>query len=159
MLEPTSSLSHWLASRTRRDPKTRCLIWQGAIYDGYAYGRLPGGPATKILRSLYQHRHGPLSSGVAVRPACGNRACCELKHAEALPRGAAVLAGQGPCALNARKTACKRGHPFDGANTYVDPSGRRRCRTCMLAQEQSWHAAVGRRNAMGVRKCEIVEAA
>jgi WhiB family redox-sensing transcriptional regulator len=32
---------------------------------------------------------------------------------------------------NARKTHCKRGHPFDAANTYYAPDGQRRCSTCM----------------------------
>jgi len=32
---------------------------------------------------------------------------------------------------NARKTHCKRGHPFDAANTYYAPGGQRRCRTCL----------------------------
>jgi WhiB family redox-sensing transcriptional regulator len=32
---------------------------------------------------------------------------------------------------NASKTHCKRGHPFDQANTYYAPDGQRRCRTCL----------------------------
>jgi WhiB family redox-sensing transcriptional regulator len=36
---------------------------------------------------------------------------------------------------NARKTHCKRGHPFDAANTYYAPDGQRRCRTCMRAAQ------------------------
>jgi hypothetical protein len=32
---------------------------------------------------------------------------------------------------NAGKTHCKRGHPFDLANTYYAPSGERRCRACL----------------------------
>jgi WhiB family redox-sensing transcriptional regulator len=31
----------------------------------------------------------------------------------------------------ASKTHCKRGHPFDTANTYYAPDGQRRCRTCL----------------------------
>lgn len=31
---------------------------------------------------------------------------------------------------NARKTHCKRGHPFDEENTRVEPDGARECRTC-----------------------------
>lgn len=30
----------------------------------------------------------------------------------------------------ASKTHCKRGHPFDDINTYVNPRGMRRCRAC-----------------------------
>lgn len=32
---------------------------------------------------------------------------------------------------NARKTACKRGHPFDEANTYRTATGNRQCRACI----------------------------
>ncbi|SHJ58468.1 NUMOD4 motif-containing protein [Nocardiopsis flavescens] len=35
-----------------------------------------------------------------------------------------------------RKTSCRRGHPFDTANTYVDPSGRRVCRACKLQRQR-----------------------
>lgn len=31
---------------------------------------------------------------------------------------------------NGEKKACPRGHVYDSANTYRDPSGRRRCRQC-----------------------------
>lgn len=31
---------------------------------------------------------------------------------------------------NTRKTECQRGHPLEGDNLYVTPSGRRQCRTC-----------------------------
>lgn len=30
----------------------------------------------------------------------------------------------------ALKTSCKHGHPFTTENTYITPSGHRRCRTC-----------------------------
>jgi len=32
------------------------------------------------------------------------------------------------------RTHCYRGHPFDEANTYTRPSGKRECRACMMAQ-------------------------
>jgi hypothetical protein len=46
--------------------------------------------------------------------------------------GVNVLRGVGAAAKNARKTHCKRGHPFDEANTYwFGPERRHRmCRTC-----------------------------
>jgi WhiB family redox-sensing transcriptional regulator len=42
----------------------------------------------------------------------------------------------------ASKTHCKRGHPFDAANTYYTPDGRRRCRTC-LREAQPIRASEG----------------
>jgi WhiB family redox-sensing transcriptional regulator len=40
--------------------------------------------------------------------------------------------------FNADKTHCKHGHPFDLANTYYTPDGRRRCRACLRAARRSW---------------------
>jgi hypothetical protein len=31
----------------------------------------------------------------------------------------------------ANKTHCKHGHPYNAANTYYSPDGRRHCRTCL----------------------------
>jgi hypothetical protein len=153
------ALDLWLAERTRRDPETGCLNWLGALFDGYPYGRLLGEPTRKIPRTLYTRVHGPLGLGTAVRQICRNRACCELTHLAAMSRGEAVLAGRGACAENARKTACKRGHPFDAANTYRDPAGRRRCRACKLTVERAWHANVGRKARPDRFVCKIAEAA
>jgi hypothetical protein len=38
---------------------------------------------------------------------------------------------------NAGKTHCDHGHPFDGANTYVDKRGRRHCRACGAARKKA----------------------
>jgi WhiB family redox-sensing transcriptional regulator len=42
----------------------------------------------------------------------------------------------------ASKTHCKRGHPYNAANTYYTPDGRRRCRTC-LREAQPIRASKG----------------
>jgi WhiB family transcriptional regulator, redox-sensing transcriptional regulator len=42
----------------------------------------------------------------------------------------------------ASKTHCKHGHPFDAANTYYTPDGRRRCRIC-LREAQPVRASEG----------------
>jgi hypothetical protein len=159
MLMNDSDLERWLAARTRRDASTGCLNWLGALFDGYPYGRLLGGPTHKIPRALYVRAYGLLGPGTAVRQTCRNRACCELTHLAAMSRGEAVLAGQGACAENARKTACKRGHPFDATNTYRDPAGRRRCRACKLSVERAWHANVGRTPSPDRFVCDVAEAA
>lgn len=35
---------------------------------------------------------------------------------------------------NRRKTHCSKGHEFSEANTYLDPSGKRKCRACIKAR-------------------------
>jgi WhiB family redox-sensing transcriptional regulator len=42
----------------------------------------------------------------------------------------------------ASKTHCKHGHPYNAANTYYTPDGRRRCRTC-LREAQPIRASKG----------------
>lgn len=46
-----------------------------------------------------------------------------------------ILRGDGVAAINARKTACKRGHEFTPENTYMN-GGRRVCRTCKRQRER-----------------------
>jgi WhiB family redox-sensing transcriptional regulator len=51
--------------------------------------------------------------------------------------------GQAPASHpQASKTHCKRGHPFNAANTYYSPDGRRHCRRC-LREAQPVRASKG----------------
>jgi hypothetical protein len=49
------------------------------------------------------------------------------------------MRSDGITALNARKTACLNGHPFDAANTYLRPDrpGHRACRTCAANRDHA----------------------
>ena len=38
---------------------------------------------------------------------------------------------------NAHKTHCPQDHLYDEVNTYLDPSGKRHCRTCMRYRRQA----------------------
>jgi hypothetical protein len=48
-----------------------------------------------------------------------------------------------PITANGRKTACPQNHPYDEANTYLDPRGRRHCRACR--RESTARARAGTR--------------
>jgi hypothetical protein len=52
-----------------------------------------------------------------------------------------ILRGFSRAAINARKTKCKNGHPFEGGNLYVTWNGKRQCRACHNARRR---AAVAR---------------
>ncbi len=42
-----------------------------------------------------------------------------------------------------KKTHCPHGHPFDEANTYVDPQGRRHCKACRkMSKKRSRHPRI-----------------
>ena len=43
-----------------------------------------------------------------------------------------TIRGEGPTAVNARKSHCIHGHEFTPENTYASPSGRRVCRACRI---------------------------
>jgi hypothetical protein len=51
----------------------------------------------------------------------------------------------GPCQINAAKTECDHGHPFDDCNTYrwIDKRGRmhRFCRRCNIDRSRRRRAA------------------
>lgn len=74
---------------------------------------------------------GPCPEGMEVRHLNGNRSDNQLANlAYGTPSENSydkVRHGTHHCA---RKTHCKRGHPFDAANTYLSSDNRRICRTC-----------------------------
>jgi hypothetical protein len=39
------------------------------------------------------------------------------------------------------RTHCVQGHPFDEANTYIDPASRRHCRECGRASSRRYNRA------------------
>jgi hypothetical protein len=98
---------------------------------------------------MYELFVGPIPEGMTVDHECHNlaaqagecsggkclhRLCVRPDHL--IPRTVVAnsLNGVSPSALNARKTHCLRGHPFDIANTYVAYNGGRYCRAC-----NAWH--------------------
>jgi hypothetical protein len=62
---------------------------------------------------------------------CPHRRCVNPAHLEPVSGRVNRLRGRSPAAANVHKTHCPKGHPYDEANTYVNPAhGGRVCRTC-----------------------------
>lgn len=80
-------------------------------------------------RWLYERRNGKVPSGLELDHLCRVRHCVNPDHLEPVTRRENTLRSTSPSAVNARKTACDRGHEFTDENTYVH-RGRRVCRTC-----------------------------
>lgn len=71
---------------------------------------------------------------------------CEQDRIDRRKAALAVLAGTsghvGGAVINAAKTHCPRGHPYDAVNTYVTKKGTRACTICKRAASAAWNAKV-----------------
>jgi hypothetical protein len=117
----------------RVDPESGCWVWLRGT-NGVGYGTLRrNGRDHYAHRWFYEKHVGPIPAGLELDHLCRNRLCCNPEHLEAVTRTENLRRGFGPAAINARKTHCVNGHPLSGTNLYVDPKGRRQCRTCREA--------------------------
>jgi len=65
---------------------------------------------------------------------CTSTLCVNPHHLEMVTQKVNVLRGDAPSAICAKQTHCIHGHLFNKENTYVYPSGSRRCRVCLREQ-------------------------
>jgi hypothetical protein len=86
--------------------------------------------------------NGPIPDGLHLDHLCKVRNCVRPSHLEAVTPRENVMRSDGVASLNARKTHCKRGHPFSGRNLYVRPNGERACRKCDLMLKAEIRAKV-----------------
>ncbi len=114
-----------------------CWIWPGQE-NGKGYGLVRFNLIKKsVHRVVYTHFRGIIPAGMQLDHLCRNRACANPWHLEPVTAQENCLRGNGPAAVQARQTHCKRGHELSGENLYVFPCGRRRlCRACSRAWEQ-----------------------
>ena len=112
-----------------------CWIWTGEVMPE-GYGRLrrrTNGSLHRVYahRFSYELKHGPIPADLVIDHLCRVRHCVNPRHLRVVTNRENIMAGEGVGAVNARKTECKHGHPFDESNTYVQPSrGTRQCRQC-----------------------------
>lgn len=123
-----------LFSRLIIDPDTGCLLWTGhKTHDGYGLISIHGTNRV-VHRVMYNLFAEPIPDGLELDHLCTVRHCASVPHLEPVNHWTNLLRGTTPSALNARKTHCKHGHPFDLLNTYWTPQGHRQCRTCLRSR-------------------------
>lgn len=110
-----------------------CWVYSGARPLGTHRDVRLGGkmaPRAGAHRVVYEHLAGPIPDGFVLDHLCRVPACVNPAHLEPVTQRTNTIRGVSPAAENAALTSCRRGHPFDEANTYVTSKGRRQCRAC-----------------------------
>jgi len=136
-------LDRWATKISREGD---CHLWTGHLdKDGYGsfYFRRKNRRAHRVGWYL---THGEIPKGMFVNHKCGNRHCVNAQHLELLtPRENALQDSKSPAAINARKTHCPQGHPYD--RTYAR---QRYCSICEAAKRrrlrQQWKAEADQLN-------------
>lgn len=121
------------------DDRNKCWPWRGSV-DLDGYGRLTVGGAkfgtpkktVKAHRFSYELNVGPIPEGLTLdhvrARGCTTKTCVNPAHLEPVTFGVNSLRGNGPPAVHARSTVCKRGHE------YTQYGRCRICRTCINAR-------------------------
>src|SRR4051812_41530336 len=102
------------------DQITGCWEWQGTK-NSEGYGRITVFRKNRRAhRIAYEAFVGPIPDGLSLDHLCRNTSCVNPAHLEPLPIKENILRGNGPPAINARKTHCKKGHLLSEDNIYVN---------------------------------------
>lgn len=143
-------------SKVDKEHPSGCWLWTdkpGRL--GYAQVRIGGRSGSFVLvhRWAYEHLVGPIPAGMTIDhqchnrdtsciggPSCIHRLCVNPSHLEVATQRDNTLRSGGVSAVNARKTHCLKGHPFDEANTHFTKAGNRVCKICRLASLRAWRA-------------------
>lgn len=121
-----------------------CWMWGGPMNPG-GYGVVcHEGKRVPAHRYTYEMAVGPIPSDKQIDHLCRVRACCNPAHLEVVTQRENTLRGVGLSAINARKTACHRGHELTGGNVsyYRSTTGGigRCCLACKRAASLRYHA-------------------
>lgn len=133
------------------EPTTGCWIWAGGMSGPYGDRpaisvRIDGQKKqVRAYRLAYEHFIGPIPDELTidhVKERCAARPrCVNPEHCEPVTAVENILRSDGPAALNARKTHCKRGHEFVPGSFYITKIGGKQCKQCTADRDAARKAA------------------
>ena len=119
-----------------------CWLWTASKnHNGYGIFDI-NGKTQRAHRLSYELYKGKIPDGLQIDHLCRVRHCVNPDHLEAVTRKENILRGICFSAINKRKTHCYKGHEFTKDNTYINPSGSRRCIICRNYNTQVWQGGV-----------------
>lgn len=125
-----------------------CRMFTGGLLQGYGifYNFHGTGKRKKAHIAEWEAIHGPVPDGYVLDHLCRRRSCINPNHLELVTSVENTLRGNGPTAVNARKTHCVHGHALSGTNLLIDYRGRRKCKTCQRQHETAYKAKIGKQH-------------
>ena len=123
-------------SQDRSYNDSPCWQWSGSKAGrGYANFTFRG-KRTYVHRLIYAWLIEPVPTDwkkMQIDHLCRTIDCWNPAHLELVSARTNTLRSEGNSSHNARKTHCKRGHPFAGENLVINKNGTRTCRACFNA--------------------------
>ena len=116
--------------------------WPWTAYKGNdGYGQFSiNRSAVKSHRVSYEYFYGvKIPDNLYIDHICRNRRCVRPDHLRLVTKYQnSIENSNGICAINIKKTHCKRGHPLINGNIYYRSWGGRECRMCNIQHSSRW---------------------
>ena len=116
---------------------TDCWVFLGCK-DSSGYGNIGNnGKTISAHRASYELYRGQIPKDKQIDHICGNRLCINPQHLDLVTAKENVRRGRQKftCVPHPKplRTHCMKGHPYSGANLFIDTNKQRRCMICKRA--------------------------
>lgn len=118
---------------------TPCWLWEGRLNKG-GYGSFAAKLNSMKTAHLFSYflANGAPPKGLHVDHLCRVRHCVNPSHLEAVTPGVNAIRGFGFPGINARKTHCPKGHPYDMVVLQKRGGQYRTCRRCGVERSRRY---------------------